>query len=220
METGNPVSLETILDRIRVNTHSSVRIQTGERVLYVDPFRLEEAPHDGDLIFFTHDHFDHLSPEDVEKVSKPGSVFVAPAAAKKAAAAVAAGRKLTLVEPGERGELLDVPFEAVAAYNPAKPFHPKANGWVGYVLTVEGCRIYIAGDTDRTPEAEAVRCDVALLPIGGKYTMDPEQAAGLAKVLKPRAVIPFHYGTVAGSPKDFERFAALVDPAIRVCRKV
>ena len=220
MEQQRRLSLEELLERVQINTHSSVRILAGARVLYVDPFRLEEAPHDGDLIFFTHDHFDHLSPEDVEKVSKPGSVFVAPATAKKAAAAVAAGRRLTLVEPGERGSLLDIPFEAVAAYNPAKHFHPKANGWVGYVLTVGGRRIYIAGDTDRTPEAEAVRCDLALLPIGGKYTMDPEQAAGLVNLLKPQAVIPFHYGSVAGSPKDFDRFAALVDPAIRVCRKV
>ena len=109
---------------------------------------------------------------------------------------------------------------AAPASTPAKPFHPKDRGWVGYLLELEGLRLYVAGDTDATPEAAAVRCDLALLPIGGKYTMDAAEAAALANRIRPRAAVPFHYGSVAGSPADFERFAAAVDPEIRVVKLV
>ena len=104
--------------------------------------------------------------------------------------------------------------------NLKKRFHPKEEGWVGYVLTLEGCRVYIAGDTDATPEAAAVRCDAALLPIGGKYTMDARDAADLANRMKPGLVIPIHYGSVAGSPKDYERFVKVLDRKIQVRRLI
>ena len=211
---------ELLEQRIRINTHSSIRIEAEDRVLYVDPFELKEAPHDADLVFFTHDHFDHLSPEDAAKVSGPETVFVAPASAAPAAERQAAGRRVIAVEPGQTGEAEGVVFETVPAYNPGKPFHPREKGWVGYILELQGLRVYVAGDTDATPEAAAVRCDVALLPIGGKYTMDAAEAAALVNKMRPAAVIPTHFGTVAGSPKDFKRFAALVDPSIRVCRKI
>lgn len=220
-ESERRAVLDEILERrITINTHSSVRIDTGEKVLYVDPFELREAVHDADLIFFTHDHFDHLSPKDAALASGPETVFVAPASAAAAAREQAAGRRVVTVEPGASAEAAGVRFEAVPAYNPGKPFHPRERGWVGYVLNVLGVRIYVAGDTDATPEAAAVRCDVALLPIGGKYTMDAPEAAALANRLRPRVVIPIHYGSVAGSPADFERFAAAVDPELRVLKLV
>ena len=210
--------IDQLLQHIRVNTHSSLRLEAAGRVIYVDPFRLEDAPHDADLIFYTHDHFDHCSPEDTEKVGKPETCFVLPASCARSTAAVTKGRPVLQVLPGDRGEAWGQPFEAVAAYNPAKPFHPRENAWVGYVLTVEGLRVYVAGDTDATAEAAAVRCDLALLPIGGKYTMDAPEAAALVNRMKPRAVAPIHYGSVAGSPADFHRFAQAVDPAIRVVK--
>ncbi len=205
---------------IRVNAHSSVRVELGGKVLYVDPFSLSDAPHGADLIFFTHDHFDHFSPEDVARVDKPDTAFVFPASMAEKAAAVVGGRRALAVKPGERGELDGVAFEAVPAYNPGKRFHPKANGWVGYVLEAEGLRIYVAGDTDATPEAAAVRCDAALLPIGGTYTMDAAEAAALVNQMRPGLVIPIHYGSVVGSPADFARFAAAADPGIRVVRLI
>jgi L-ascorbate metabolism protein UlaG (beta-lactamase superfamily) len=213
-------ALNELLGRIRINAHSSVRVETGGRVLYIDPFRLEDSPGDADLIFFTHDHFDHLSAEDVARVSRADTRFVLPESCLESAAPVTAGRPVLALRPGGRGELLGVAFEAVPAYNPAKPFHPKDRGWVGYLLELEGLRLYVAGDTDATPEAAAVRCDLALLPIGGKYTMDPAEAAALANRIRPRAAVPFHYGSVAGSPADFERFAAAVDPELRVLKLV
>ena len=208
------------LKQITVNTHSSVRIEAEGKVLYVDPFELQKAPHDADAIFLTHSHFDHFSPKDVEKVSKPDTVFVMPAGMTGEAAEAVEGREILPVKPFEKGEAGGIAFETVPAYNPGKPFHPKANDWVGYILSVDGLRVYVAGDTDATEEAAAVRCDVAMLPIGGKYTMDAREAAELADRIRPQVVIPIHYGSVAGCPKDYARFAAAVDPAIQVHRVI
>lgn len=209
-----------LLRRISVNAHSSVRVQAGSTVIYIDPFALQEAPHDADLVFFTHDHFDHCSPEDVARVSREDTVFVLPQSSLEKTAAVTAGRPVIDVRPGDCGEACGLAFEAVPAYNSDKPFHPRGNGWVGYVLTLDGLRLYIAGDTDATAEAALVRCDLAMLPIGGKYTMNAAEAAALANRIRPSVVVPIHYGSVAGSFEDFDRFAAAVDPEIRVCRLV
>ena len=209
-----------LLDQITINTHSSIRIETEGKVLYTDPFGLSCELHDADVIFVTHEHFDHFSPDDIQKVSKDDTVFVVPAQMREAAMKIAGSRNVITVRAGECGEACGVRFEAVAAYNPAKPFHPRANGWVGYVLTVNGLRVYIAGDTDATEEAAAVRCSVAMLPIGGKYTMDPEQAAALANRIKPDVAIPTHYGSVAGTQACYDEFVSCVDPKIHVVRKV
>ena len=204
------------LNQITVNAHSSVRIETEGKVLYIDPFRLTESPRDADVIFFTHSHFDHFSPEDVAKVCKAETVFVLPETMAAEAAQTTEGHELVAVAPAVRKSAAGVAFETVPAYNPGKPFHPREKGWVGYVLCLEGLRVYIAGDTDATEEAAAVRCDIAMLPIGGKYTMDASEAAALANRIHPQAVIPIHYGSVTGCPKDFKRFASKVDPSVVV----
>ena len=207
-------------ERVRVNAHSSVRLELGGKVLYVDPFSLKEEPHDADLIFLTHDHFDHFSPADIALVSKPDTVFVLPESIAAKTADAIGVRKVLTVRPGDRGDVDGIAYEAVPAYNLRKRFHPRTNGWVGWVLEAEGLRFYVAGDTDATPEAAAVRCDAALLPIGGTYTMDPAEAAALANQIRPQLVIPIHYGSVAGSPEDFARFAAGIEEGIRVVRLI
>ena len=211
-------SMEQVLSCIRVNTHSSVRVAAEGKVLYVDPFRLPAEPHDADLIFLTHDHFDHFSPQDVIKAMKPETVFVMPERTAKAAEEVTAGHRVLTVAPGQTREAEGLRFETVAAYNPDKPFHPRENGWVGYVLTVLGRRVYVAGDTDATPEAAGVNCEIALLPIGGKYTMDPEQAADLARRMGPKVVIPIHYGSVVGTEQAYDRFLAAAGSGLRIVR--
>lgn len=210
--------LEALLKRITINTHSSVRVDADGKTVYIDPFRLVNAPHDADVIFLTHDHFDHYSPEDVEKVLKETTVFVLPQSTAKAAAAQIGNRGTVIAEPGKSGAAAGIVFEAVPAYNPNKQFHPRKNGWVGYVLQLNGLRLYVAGDTDATEEAATVRCDVAMLPIGGKYTMDALEAAALVKQMQPQVVIPIHYGSVAGVPEDFDRFREAVAGAVRVVR--
>ena len=192
------------LNMITVNQHSSVRLSASGKVLYVDPFELPAAPKDADFIFLTHSHFDHFSPKDIEKLCKPETVFVLPASMEAEAAQTTQGHRVAAVGPSDH----------------VVPFHPRENAWVGYLLHADGLRIYVAGDTDATEEAGAACCDIAMLPIGGKYTMNAAEAAALANRIRPQVVIPIHYGSVVGSPADFDRFAALVDPAIRVHRVI
>jgi len=208
------------LNKISVNAHSSVRIETKEHMVYVDPFALTKETKDADVIFLTHSHFDHFSPQDLVMICKPETIFVLPERMAGEAAEATKGHTVITVSPSTKAEACGIPFETVPAYNSHKRFHPRKNEWVGYVLTIDGGRIYIAGDTDATEEAARVTCDVAMLPIGGKYTMDAKDAASLANRIHPQVVIPVHYGTVAGGPKDFEVFAAHVDSSILVRRLV
>ncbi len=203
------------ISKISVNTQSSIRIETG-KVIYLDPLELPGEAHDGDYIFVTHDHYDHLSAGDILKVLKDTTVLVVPAPAEGQMRKIAPRNTIITVVPGQRYETADFAFETVPAYNKLKPFHPRRAGWVGYILTIEGERIYIAGDTDATAEASEVKCDVALLPIGGTYTMNYKEAAKLVNTIRPKAVIPTHYGSIVGSGSDGEEFRRLVEDGIRV----
>ena len=200
-----------------VLTHSSIRIRSDRGVIYADPFRLRGEPHDADYVFVTHEHYDHFSPDDIAKVSKEGTVLVVPESMKAKAEIDTAG-KYTVVtaSPGTSFELDDFSFEAIPAYNRLKPFHPRTAQWLGYVFVLGDERIYVAGDTDLTVEARQVRCDTALVPVGGTYTMNAKQAAELVNAIRPATAIPTHYGGPVGDEKDAEEFAARVNPAIKV----
>ncbi|MGI6536569.1 MAG: MBL fold metallo-hydrolase [Eggerthellaceae bacterium] len=208
-------------DRVTVFTQSSIRL-SGEKMLYFDPFQMDHEPHDADAVFITHDHYDHFSPEDFAKVMRPDTVMVLPTLLEPAAReAGVPAEHIICVEPAQQLKVLGIPVETVAAYNVDKPYHPRSKHWVGYVVTVKGVRYFISGDTDRIPENEAVDCDVALIPIGGTFTMDAAEAAGLIDAIRPRiAAIPTHYGTIVGAPSDAAAFAKHVDPAIPVAVKL
>lgn len=219
--------MSTSLENVRVYTQSAIRIE-GPRgtVIYLDLFSLtdSEAAHDADYVLITHAHYDHLSPEDYARVAGEKTVLVAPASMAADVAGLAAA-ETRLVSAGEKIELPGLALEAVPAYN-VEPerlgMHPQANGWLGYVLSLDGdpTRYYVSGDTDQNPDNEAVSCDVALVPIGGTYTCDARQAAAFVNALRPRAVVPTHYGSIVGTYDDFDAFAAKVDPAITVIRKL
>ena len=206
---------------IRVNEQNSIRINDRTGMIYVDPFRIREKANDAAYIFITHDHYDHFSPEDIAKVAGKDTVLVVPEKMEEKAREVA-GRvnRIVTVRPGEYRELGGLEFDTVPAYNIGKPFHKKDAGWVGYIFRIGGKRIYVAGDTDATVEAEAVKCDVAIVPIGGTYTMDAKQAAQLVNTIRPGAVIPVHYGTVVGNPREGEVFKANVAGNIKVEFKI
>ena len=205
---------------ITVNAQSSIRIAAG-KVIYFDPFKITGAANDADIIFITHEHFDHFSPDDIAKVASDKTVFAAPASMEKAILASGISPdKLVTLDPGVKTEVCGIPVETVPAYNPGKKFHPKSNNWLGYIVTLEGQRIYVAGDTDVTPEAKAVSCDIAMIPIGGTFTMDFREAAGFISELKPKTVIPTHYGSVVGDPSDGESFAKLVEGSTEVVFKL
>ena len=194
--------------KIEALGHASFRLSGGGKVVYVDPYKLDAAPHDATAVLITHAHFDHCSPEDVAKVAGPGSVIVAPADCGEKLAGIGSG--FVVVNPGAEVDAGGVPVKAVAAYNTNKKFHPKANGWVGYVVTIGGETVYHAGDTDVIPEMEGLAPDVALLPVGGTYTMTAAEAAEAFKALGAKRGIPMHFGSVAGTQADADRFLELI----------
>lgn len=196
-----------------VNTQSSICIRGSEAVIRFDPFRIAGEPHDADIIFITHDHYDHYSPDDIRKVSKPDTLLAAPENMKSALAKHGfTGARL--LRPGETANVRNIPVETVASYNILKPFHPKSAGNLGYVITVDGLRIYAAGDTDAVKEIKAVRCDIAFVPIGGTYTMNAKEAAALVNAIRPKIAVPIHYGSIVGRPGDGEVFRSLADDGI------
>ncbi len=208
-------------ENIQVFKQNSIRITDGDRVIYIDPFQMDAEPHDAAFILITHDHYDHFDPESIAKVANEKTILIVPEKMEKKAAEVSdLVRKTETVNPGESKEVEGLRFETVPSYNMLKPFHPKSAGWVGYILKIEGKRIYIAGDTDATKEAQAVKCDIALVPIGGTYTMDAKKAAELINTIAPEVAIPVHYGEVVGSPKDGEVFASLVKSPTKVEFKI
>lgn len=201
-------------DPIIVNSHSSIRLDLGE-VLYFDPFHIEMETHDADVILCTHDHYDHFSPEDIAKIVKDDTVFVVPESSYKVVSSkldVDASRIVT-VNAGDKITVKGIDIEAIASYNPNKQFHPKERGWVGYIAESKGVRYYVAGDTDVTEEAKQVKCNVALIPIGGTYTMTWQEGAELIKVIRPDYVVPTHYADIVGTREDGSAFAEEIEKA-------
>ena len=208
-------------EHIRVNTQSSIRIQSDIGAIYLDPFQIAEETHDADYILITHNHGDHFSPGDIEKISNPETVLVVPEKMEHQAGELRhCVESIGTVVPGKQYKVNDLEFQTVASYNNLKPFHPKKSGWVGYILNVNGKRIYIAGDTDVTKENKAVQCDIAMVPIGGTFTMDAAKAAELINIISPEVAIPTHYGSIVGNISEAETFSSLVKPEVKVEIKI
>ncbi len=211
----------SLTDQIDVFIQNSIRIRGNDRTIYIDPFRMKEEPHDADYIFITHDHYDHFSVEDIVKVAGDATTLVLPARMESKAAQIPVKfSRVYAVKPVTAHELDGLRFETVPAYNSMKPFHPRSSEWVGYIFEVEGKRVYVAGDTDATREAKEVKCDIALVPIGGTYTMDASKAAGLINIIRPEVAIPVHFGSLVGDPSDADAFASLVEAPVEVVRKI
>ncbi|MBO4338116.1 MAG: MBL fold metallo-hydrolase [Lachnospiraceae bacterium] len=206
---------------IEVFKQNSIRIDTGSGRVYIDPFDMNESPNDAAFILITHDHYDHFSPEDIARTANSDTVLVVPEKMRDKAEKVSGMvSRIETVVPSEQKKIDGLLLETVPAYNLLKPFHTKGAGWVGYILNADGKRIYIAGDTDDTKEAEAVKCDIALVPIGGTYTMDAKRAAQLVNRIKPQVAIPVHYGSIVGKPSDGDVFAKNVDSSVNVEIKI
>lgn len=186
--------------------HDSFRIKGDGLVIYIDPWQIEDGPK-ADLILITHDHRDHCSPADVAKVQKEDSVIVT-----VAGAAAKLSGQIQVVKPGDELRVKGIPISAVPAYNvnkfrsPGVPFHPRESAYVGFAVTVEGQRIYHAGDTDCIPEMGSINADIALLPVSGTYVMTADEAVEAAAIIKPQIAIPMHIGRGIGSLADAERF--------------
>jgi L-ascorbate metabolism protein UlaG (beta-lactamase superfamily) len=211
------MSIPALVNKLHRLGHDTFRYD-GPPIIYIDPWKLPAGSPAADqpmadLILVTHDHFDHCSPEDVQQLSKPGTVVIAdPASAAKLPGA-------RILRPGEEMAVGEVIVEAVPAYNvnkfrsPGQPFHPKSAGYNGYIITIGGERLYHAGDTDHIPEMAGYRCDVALLPVSGTYVMTADEAAAAAADIKPRVAVPMHYGDIVGGAADVQRFQRLCEQA-------
>lgn len=200
---------------ITINRHSSIKI-VSDKIIYFDPYKIEEANHDADLIFITHDHFDHFSIEDIKKIEKEDTVYVIPDSMYN----LLGGENVITLYPNEKANAEGYDVLTVPSYNVNKDFHPKDKAYLGYIVTIEGKRVYVAGDTDNNDDVKKVKCDIALVPIGGHYTMNYEEAAKLVNIIKPELAIPTHYGDIIGDTKDGEKFAQLVDSDIKVELKI
>jgi L-ascorbate metabolism protein UlaG (beta-lactamase superfamily) len=213
-----------LLDSLEWLGHSGFRIRLGRAVVYIDPYRVPAGSPAADLILITHGHYDHFSPQDVERLSAKGTWLVGPAAVAERVSG-----RVHSIAPGESlgDELVrGVDVRAVAAYNTSKrdgdgnPFHPPEAGWVGYELNVRGERLYHSGDTDVIPEMDGVTgVDVALLPVSGVYVMTAQEAAEAARRIQPRVAVPMHWGEHIGTEEDARIFAERAPVKVRIMTK-
>lgn len=194
---------------VEVLCHSSIKI-TEDKIIYIDPFKVNTNYNDADYIFCTHSHYDHFSPEDIEKVKKDDTILIIPKDIMNEAVKLFEKEKIFIVEPEKQYNINGLRFVTTYAYNINKEFHPKENRWVGYIIEINNKKYYIAGDTDNIEEIQNIECDIALIPIGGTYTMNYIEAAELANKLKAKEVIPTHYGSIVGDKQDALKFKELV----------
>ena len=205
------------LDFTRI-AHDTFRI-AGSKVIYTDPFKVTKRD-EADIVLLSHEHFDHLSLEDLEKVISPGTTIVASPLCKDGLKKVKV-KEMRFLNPGEKFTVGtppsgEVEIEAVPAYNlnkfrePGKVFHPKGEKRLGFVFKMDGTTIYFSGDADFIPEMKSIRCDIALLPVSGTYVMSAEEAAEAAAAVNPKIAVPMHYGAIIGSDADAQKFKSLV----------
>ena len=204
-----------MLENIEVLYHSSIRINK-EKTIYIDPFKIDRNYNDADIVFITHDHYDHYSEEDIDKVINENTTIIIPEELLTKLLRKGINKNAIItVEPNEKYMVQGIKFETISAYNTNKTFHPKKNGWVGYIITLDDIRYYIAGDTDITEENRRVKYDVAFVPVGGTYTMDFKEAAQLINEIQPKIAVPIHYGSVVGTKQDATDFIKLLHPSIK-----
>ena len=202
------------MDKIEVDSvsasligHASVMIVSGEKTIYIDPYKVPEDSPKADIILVTHEHYDHCDQDMIRQLSDNDTKIIS---AKGCASKIEGD--VTETVAGNSMTIDNVSIKAVEAYNIEKPYHPKGLG-VGYIIKIDNVKIYHAGDTDRIPEMKSLEdenIDIAFLPAGGTYTMDIEEASDATANIMPKVVVPMHYGVVAGTEADTEKFRALV----------
>lgn len=197
--------------------HSGFIIHNGKRIA-IDPYNISDAAavEKVDLVLITHSHYDHCSIKDIQKLAKKGTIVVVPADSQSKITRIE-NVEMQIIEVGDELEFGDVKVVAVPAYNVDKEFHPKSEGWMGYIVKMGNVVVYHAGDSDKIPEMSKLsgygkdgNKFVAMLPVSGTYTMTADEAAEVASLISPTVAIPIHYGAgVAGTVEDAQRFVKL-----------
>ncbi|MFC1453878.1 MBL fold metallo-hydrolase [Verrucomicrobiota bacterium] len=210
--------MANLIDKVHWLGHASFVIRNG-KVIYFDPYKINSTEK-ADLILVTHEHFDHCSPDDIKQIVQPSTVIVT-VPGNKAKLSPVAGEiaEIRFVKPGDTLTIQGIGIEAIPAYNVDKSFHPKSNEGVGFIVEVDGEKIYHSGDTDMIPEMGSVRCDIALLPVSGTYVMTAEEAAQAVAQIKPKIAVPMHYGDIVGNEDDAKRFQSLCECEFRIFNK-
>ena len=203
-----------MLENISIIHHSSIKFSDNIKI-YFDPYKINENNNDADIIFITHNHYDHYSENDIKKIYNANTKFIIPKDLEKKLLNLGIKKEnIVTVAPNNNYNVLDISFKTIPAYNINKPFHPKENNWIGYLINYNNFTYYIAGDTDITEDNKLIKCDVAFLPIGGKYTMNYKEAAELTNIIKPKIVVPIHYGLIVGTTEDAIEFSKLINKDI------
>lgn len=190
--------------------HASVSVSSGDLNIYIDPWKLSRGLPSADIILVTHEHHDHYSEPDIKMISRKGTRVVAP---------MKTPMVTDVVKPGEKISIGNIEISAVPAYNIDKGFHPRSSDWVGFIVNIDGRKIYHSGDSDRIPEMKGIKTDIAILPSGGTYTMTAAEAASAVLDVGAKIAIPIHWGDIVGSLDDALEFKRLAGCDVRLLKK-
>ncbi len=206
---------ENLMDGITLNYHASIKIEKNDKVIYFDPFKIDNSLNDADYVFITHSHYDHYSEQDIKKVKKDDTKFIVTSDLESKISSIGVtSENITVVYPGESYVIDDLKFDTIPSYNTNKTYHKKSYNWVGYNVDINGTKYYIVGDSDVTDELKTVKCDVIFVPVGGTYTMTDKEAINVVNEIKPKYAVPIHYGET-GSKANAENFVNGLDEEIK-----
>ena len=205
-----------MIEKINWFGHASFKISGEKIIIYIDPWKIQDQEK-ADIILISHSHYDHLSLEDIKKITtKETDILITPDGQSKLRDI---DGKVTLIEPKKKYKIKNILIETTPSYNLNKKFHPKENDWVGFIINLNSKRIFYAGDTDNIPEIKNIKADIALIPISGTYVMDAKEAADLVNEMKPKMAIPYHYGDIVGTEQDALKFKKLAQVPVEILKK-
>lgn len=185
------------LEFIKWIGHASFLLKLNDKNVYIDPFDIRSTREHADIILITHPHYDHLSETDINLIADSSTRIYVP---KDSVSKIPVGKAIGVV-PNKHYSEGGVEFDTVPAYNhvPSRiHFHPKENGWVGYVLDINNTKVYHAGDTDFISEMSKIVTGLALLPMGGTYVMGVDETIEAAHSIKAEKIAPMHYRRLLG----------------------